>query len=92
MTCNWKFFCAIRISKAWPAVQNGRFAGSAPPSGKFLFYPTFQLLGKYWLQPDISTTPLPMRYASVGYTSIGFPSMGYTSTKLFNFSVLIVLL
>jgi hypothetical protein len=49
------------------------------------------------LQPDTSTTPLPMRYASMGYTSIGFPSMelwnyGTTSTKLFNFTVLIVLL
>jgi hypothetical protein len=44
------------------------------------------------LQPDTSTTPLPMRYASMGYTSIGFPSMGYTCTKLLNFSVLIVLL
>ncbi len=44
------------------------------------------------LQPDTSTTPLPMRYASMGYTSIGFPSMGYTSTKPLNFSVLIVLL
>jgi hypothetical protein len=32
-----------------------------------------------------------MRYASMGYTSIGFPSMGYASTKLINFSVLIVL-
>ncbi len=44
------------------------------------------------LQPDTSTTPLPMRYASMGYTSTGFPSMGYTSTKLLNFTVLIVLL
>ncbi len=44
------------------------------------------------LQPDTPTTPLPMRFTSMGYTSIGFPSMGYTSTKLLNFSVLIVLL
>jgi hypothetical protein len=24
-----------------------------------------------WLQPYTSTTPLPMRYASMGYTSMG---------------------
>jgi hypothetical protein len=31
------------------------------------------------LQPDTSTTPLPM-----GYASIGFPSVGYTSIKHLN--------
>jgi hypothetical protein len=36
-------------------------------------------LSQRW-QPDTSTTPLPMRYASMGYTSMGFTSMGYTST------------
>ncbi len=35
-------------------------------------------------QPDTSTTPLPMRCASMGYTSMGFTSMGYTSTELLN--------
>ncbi len=45
-----------------------------------------------WWQPDTSTTPLPMRYASMGYTSMGFTSMGYTSTELLNLEVLIVLL
>jgi hypothetical protein len=27
------------------------------------------------LQPDTSTAPLPMGYASIGYTSMGFTSM-----------------
>ncbi len=36
-------------------------------------------------QPDTSTTPLPMRYASMGYISMGFTSMGYTSARHLNF-------
>ncbi len=38
------------------------------------------ILGLCWWQPDTSTTPLPMRYASIGYISMGFISMGYTSS------------
>jgi hypothetical protein len=37
------------------------------------------------LQPDTSTAPSPMGYASMGYTSMGFTSMCYTSIELLNF-------
>ncbi len=35
------------------------------------------------LQPDTSTTPLPMRYASMGYTSIGISFCGICFYKAF---------
>jgi hypothetical protein len=67
--CGKKFF-----SPCW---SNMRWWFCSSASIHFLKKCPFKSCG--W-QPDSSTTPLPMRYASMGYTSMGFTSMGHTST------------
>ncbi len=63
------------------------------PLYNFLLFrtPPFPLFSPshFRLQPDTSTAPSPMEYASMGYASMGFTSMWCTSIQLLNFKILI---